>query len=184
MNKMNRKERYEFYLNKIAVHDRDILRYLYSITGDTELAKDLKQTTLEKAWKKLDHLKDPEKAKSWLTSIAKNEAKQFFRKNQSKGKLKDEKEPLYDEVVTLKDNEPLAEDMLIKACEFDMLKEALERLDPKYQRLIRMYYLQKIPAKEIADILGINYSTTRVNLARGLHKLRDIYLSIEKGKKK
>ncbi|GAB6085050.1 RNA polymerase sigma factor [Alkaliphilus crotonatoxidans] len=169
----------EFFIKNILIYDDSLFKFLYSITGNNELSKDLKQNTLEKAWEKLHQLKDSGKAKSWVFSIAYKEALQYYRRyNQSRIYE-------YDSLNTIDDFCDKKDDalvILIKEYERKILKKALEKLDIKYQMLLIMRYDENLSIKEIAEILNINYSTARVYMARAIKMLKRIYDKLEKSK--
>jgi RNA polymerase sigma-70 factor (ECF subfamily) len=55
-----------------------------------------------------------------------------------------------------------------------MIDKALDQLQPKYREVLILYYLEEIPYKEIADILGIPTSTVGIRIKRAKESLRVI----------
>lgn len=70
-----------FRRNIVILYD-DIYRFIYSLVKDPDVAQNLSQSTMEKAWTKLYQLRKRERAKSWLFQIAKNEVALYFRDRQ------------------------------------------------------------------------------------------------------
>ena len=52
------------------------------------------------------------------------------------------------------------------------LYEAIEQLRPEYREVIKLYYLDDIPIKQIALILDKNENTIKTQLARAREKLK------------
>jgi RNA polymerase sigma factor (sigma-70 family) len=54
------------------------------------------------------------------------------------------------------------------------MEAALGQLSRKQQHLIRLRYVEGMSTREVAQSVGETEGATRVNLSRGLHKLRDV----------
>ena len=52
------------------------------------------------------------------------------------------------------------------------LHRAIEQLRPEYQEVVKLYYLDDLPVKEIAQILNKNENTIKTQLARAREALR------------
>lgn len=167
----------KFFIENILIYDASIYNFLYSIISDHEVAKDLKQNTMEKAWQKLDQLNKPNKAKSWIFSIAYREANQYFRVNgRSNEYIHTDEDFSIDDFGDKKDE---ALEILIKEYEMGILNDALELLNSKYKRLLKMRYMEELTIKEIADTLNMNYSTARVYLVRAIKMTKNLYDELE-----
>ena len=59
------------------------------------------------------------------------------------------------------------------------MEAALGQLSRKQQHLIRLRYVEGMSTREVAQSVGQSEGATRVNLSRGLHKLRDVWLHRE-----
>ena len=64
----------------VRAHHDDMARVCQLICGDAELAQDAAQAAWPIAWRKLGSLRDPDKLRPWLVSIAANEARQMIRR--------------------------------------------------------------------------------------------------------
>lgn len=171
----------EFFIRNLFIYEKDIFRFLCSITGNPETAQDLLQNTMEKAWRNLDQLKEIEKSKKWIFSIAYREAMQYYRRRNQNVVYEDTAESRNHTQELYEVRDEIA-DFIINRDECQVIKKALCRLEVKYQRLIRMRYLEDLPMKEIAELLDLNYSTVRVYMGRALVRLKEIYSEIERGK--
>ena len=64
----------------VAAYHADMLRVAFVITGDADVASDAAQLAWQTAWRKLGHLREPDRIRSWLVAIAANEARQLTRR--------------------------------------------------------------------------------------------------------
>ena len=76
---MNSRKQRKFFKDNILIYYTAIFKYALGMTKHKESAEDIAQYTLEKAWKSLEQLREKEKAKSWVFSIAHNEINKYFR---------------------------------------------------------------------------------------------------------
>ncbi len=171
----------KFFIEHIIIYEKDVYRYLISITGEPQISEDLLQNTMEKAWGKLGQLREPSKAKSWLFSIARNEANQHYRNSENTYFYIDEMDGKYDNSLELAREKSDVLESLVRDFDMNSMRRALQMLDGKYKKLIMMHYFQGLNQREIADILDQNHSTVRVNLVRALKKVREIRDQIERG---
>ncbi len=171
----------QFFLENIAVYEVAIYGYLISITEEPQLSEDLLQNTMEKAWEKMGQLRESSKVQSWLFSIARNEAKKYYRYQENK----------YSYIEDIDLNNQLTEnnsihsldalEYLVRNFDINAMKEALRLLGTKDRKLIIMYYFQGKSQRQIAEDLNQKYSTVRVSLVRALKKVRKILKQIENG---
>ena len=54
------------------------------------------------------------------------------------------------------------------------LHEAIERLRPEYREVIKLYYLDDLPVKQIAQILSVNENTIKTRLSRAREALKSM----------
>ena len=52
------------------------------------------------------------------------------------------------------------------------LHAAIERLRPEYREVIKLYYLDDLPVKQIAQVLGRNENTIKTQLSRAREALK------------
>src|SRR4051794_8453456 len=64
----------------VQAHHDDMARVCQVITGDPDLAQDAVQAAWPIAWRRLRSLRDPQKLRPWLVTVAANEARQLLRK--------------------------------------------------------------------------------------------------------
>jgi RNA polymerase sigma-70 factor (ECF subfamily) len=64
----------------VRAHHDDMVRGCFVVCGDLDIADEAAQAAWTIAWRKLDVLRDPDRLRSWLVSIAANEARQLIRR--------------------------------------------------------------------------------------------------------
>ena len=109
-------------------------------------------------FKKERTFESEEHRKAWLIRVTINCAKDFLAQRAQSQQLCEE---------TLSDQTARDADTYLD------LYDAIERLRPEYREIIKLYYLDDLPVKEIAQILNRNENTIKTQLfrARDLLKL-------------
>lgn len=177
---MNDKEKKEFYTTHVFGLRNEIYRIIVSVIKDGVVAEDITQTVFEKAWHKLDTLKDRDKAKQWVKSIARNEIRNHLKKRDSNKEFSEEVgiiEHISDDQINRAEKDIL--EALLEKEHYKHVLEALEMLDEKSKEIIRLHLIMELPLKQIAEDMGLNYGSTRVFYARAIKKLRDVTSIIE-----
>jgi RNA polymerase sigma-70 factor (ECF subfamily) len=145
----------------VAEFHADMLRVAYVTCGDPELAQDAVQAAWAIAWRKLGAVREPNRVKGWLVSVAANEARQQVRRRHRHV------------VVELKVDEvaPRGDDpgYLIERVD---LVNALGHLKPEDRMLLALRYVAGLDSFELGEQLHMSPSGTRARLARLLKRLR------------
>ena len=147
----------------IAEYHDDVRRVCSYVTRDIAVAEEATQAAWSIAWKKIGTVRDPERLRSWLVSVAVNEAKQLLRKRRRRAEV---------EVPTDASGEPGGVDPATGVAAID-LRGALDRLDPDDRALLAMRYVAGFDSNELAAAIGISPSGTRNRLERLLKRLRE-----------
>ncbi len=147
----------------VDAHHADMSSVCFVVTGgDAELAEEAVQSAWPIAWRKLHTVRDPERLRPWLISIAVNEARQLGRRRR-RGRV------LEISVATGSISTPT--DPAARAGDID-LRNALARLKPEDRTLIALRYVAGFDSTELARALGMSPSGTRARLSRLLARLR------------
>lgn len=150
----------------VAAHHHDMTRVGYLITGDADLADEAVQAAWAIAWRKLRSLREPERLRPWLMTVAANEARQLTRARRRRSVREIAVEPM----VELSDSR--AGDPSVRSAEVD-LRNALLRLAPEDRMLIAMRYAVGLSSTEIGLIVGMTGGGVRARLARLVVRLRE-----------
>ena len=146
----------------VRMHHNDMARVCHVICGDADLAQDAAQSAWPIVWRRLGTLRDPEKLRPWLVSVAANEARQLVRRRRR------------DRVVAIElaDLRSDESDPARRSTD-DELVSAIRRLPAEDRTLIALRYVAGFDATEIGQTVGMSASGVRSRLARLVARLRE-----------
>jgi len=142
-----------------------IVNYLYRLTGDSEVARDLAQDTFVQAYKKLTTSCPTLSFNSWLFRIATNNALQYLRR-----KARIAFVPLDETRKT-----PTIEEAAQKGAAVAAVQEALLRVHERLRVCMVLHFVDGFKHREIANMLGISEDAVRMRIARGSEEFRRAY---------
>jgi len=143
----------------VAAHHGDMARIAFFVCGDLDIAEEAEQSAWAVAYRRLKDLKDPERLRPWLMSVAANEARQIIRSRHRR---------TVREIAVTDPSQPRSVD---QAALID-LHAALGRLDPKDRAIVGMRFIGGFESAEIGRAMGMTASGVRVRLHRLLGRLR------------
>lgn len=155
----------------VAAHHDDMARVAYVMCGDVDLAQEAVQSAWAKAWTRLGSIREADRLKPWLVSIAANEAKQLVRGRSRRrvreipmpGGLADGPEPASLASARV--------DPANRVGDLD-LATALATLDDTDRTLVALRYAAGLTSDEIGRAIGMTGGGVRARLARLLDRLR------------
>jgi RNA polymerase sigma-70 factor (ECF subfamily) len=148
----------EAFKRVIGLFDAEMRRLAFVICGDPELAADASQNAWARAWRHRGALREPGSVRSWLLSIAANEARQVARKRRIAmvNLLEEPADPSGEADIRLID-----------------LRRALLGLSAEDRELIAVRYIAGWNATEIATYRGGTATGIRSRLKRLMDRLRE-----------
>ena len=167
----------------------DVFFFVVSGINNEEIAKDITQSVMESACKNISKLRKKDAFKAWVMQIARNKINDHYRK-MNKVLIQ------YDDISSEKIEELSIEEVDVEDVKADILQKliheedminimlALERLEKKYQDVIRLNIICEYNLIDTAEALNQNINTVRTWSARGLVKLREEFEKIEAGNSK
>jgi RNA polymerase sigma factor (sigma-70 family) len=146
----------------VAAYHEDMRRVCSFVTRDDALAEDAVQAAWSVIWGRLSSLRQPERIRPWLVSVAVNQAKDMLRKRKRRTEV---------ELLANAQRVPAGADPSTGIDSLDLLA-AMDRLDPEDRALIAMRYVAGFDATELSAAIGLSPPGTRARLARILARLR------------
>jgi RNA polymerase sigma-70 factor (ECF subfamily) len=148
-------------------HAKGLMSYALYKLNNASLSDDLVQDTFSKTWKYLAKEGKIDIMKAFLYHILNNLIVDEYRKKKNTSL----------DLLLEKGYEPSA-DTRERLVDFLDGKKALlliARLPIKYQKIMRMRYVQDLGLKEMSLVTGLTRNTLSVQLYRGLTKLKALY---------
>ena len=142
----------------VRLHKQTVFAVCLANTRNLHDAEDMTQEVFLKAFKKLDRLRNQNRARAWLIRIARNTCISHHRKKRPSTSS------ALDEIPARSQSNPL----------IDRLHEALSRLPDEYRETISMYYLDGRSCATVGASLGITDAAVRQRLVRGRLMLHDL----------
>ena len=152
-----------------ALYEKDIANYLAYYTGTADV-EDYVQETFLKAFRKMDSYRAAANPKTWLIAIARNVAKDAFRKNSRHSSFLSQVS-LYSDGA--ENGESIENHLLVKE-EQKNLYHAIQALRRPYREVIYVRGIMELSSKESAEILGWSISKVNVTFSRALKKLKTV----------
>src|SRR4051812_10542821 len=138
-----------------------MVRVSYVVSGSLDVAEEAVASAWPIVWKRLGSLREPDRLRPWLCSIAANEARQIGRSARRRTVRE----------ISLASQSGRAGDPAERSLDID-LANALAQLSPEDRALLALRYVAGLNSTELARALRITPSGTRARLARLLERLR------------
>lgn len=143
-----------------------VYKYLFCITQDEEISKDLAQDTFYIAIKDINKFREECPINLWLCKIAKNLWYKYLRQEYKKKSINIEE-------LDITDQANIEESFLDKEEKLTIYKY-MKKLNDKERKVISLRVSAELSFKEIGDILGKNETWARVSFYRGKEKLKNL----------
>ena len=153
----------------VTHYQSPITRYLYRMTGDYEMARDLAQDTFVQAYRGILKTHSELSLKAWLYRIATNNALQILRRRRLISFVPFSRAAKIDLLkLSTKDRSgDIGENMAIK--------EVLLKIPQEQRVCILLHFVEGFKYKEIAETLKISEDAVRMRVARGSQEFRRLY---------
>lgn len=139
-------------------------------TYRADRADDILQEICIKVIDNIGSLKEPERFKPWLATIARREIVNTWRQQSRESQLLHQMAE--HEELKLHENDGKTQDRWSEeACE--TILAALKRLPEKYQEVFMLKYIKDYSYVEIAETLDIPFTTVQIRLTRGRRMIYD-----------
>lgn len=147
----------------VSRYEKPLLHMGVRYVGDVQIAEDLVQESLLKAYQKIESFEFRSAFKSWLFRILINTAKNSLRSQK----------------VTVDINEfefqteDIFEDDLIQQETLGHVMNWVEALPEKQKQAVQLRVIEDLSFSEVADQMNCPYDTAKANYRHGLLKLKE-----------
>jgi len=164
------------FIGLVKKWEKPIYNFALRNLGSKHSAEDVCQTVFLKAFENLHKLKDPEKFKQWIFTIAANLCRDEFKRRkkfrQKTVSISFNETNMFEE-ITDTDSE-LPDDRFNNMILKDILKDALMQIPEQQRTVIIMKQYHNLKFHEIAKITKTSENTVKSRLYYGLKTLRKI----------
>ena len=158
------------YESLVQQYEQIAFRTAYLITRDQSEAADAAQDAFLRAYRALHSFELGRSFRPWLLRIVTTQAL-----NRVQARLRRERmTERYAQETLISAAPPKAEHFIVERERNARLIQAVQRLSPDEQLLLKLRYFLELPEREVAEILKIRGGTVKSRLHRTLAKLRDI----------
>lgn len=160
---MNDKERRRRYDKVVGQFSQDMFRYAFWLSHDRQLAEDVVQDAMLRAWKSLDQLKEDSAAKYWLFTIVRREHARFYERKRLET-VDIDTPGLHDENLT---------------CggwnhDVEAVRNAMGELPLEYREPLVLQVSMGYSVKEIAKLMELGEGAVLTRLFRARKKLKKL----------
>jgi RNA polymerase sigma-70 factor (ECF subfamily) len=142
---------------------------LLKMVNNSDDAEDLTIETFSKAFKRLDQYTPQFAFSTWLFKIASNHSIDFIRKKRIKAVSIDQgfsNEDGESYVIPVKEDGLDPEESMQKDERVQRMRDVVEKLKPRYKRLVELRYFEEKSYEEISEILELPLGTVKAQLFR------------------
>ncbi|KAF0204662.1 MAG: sigma-70 family RNA polymerase sigma [Bacteroidetes bacterium] len=153
------------YTELMSLYQDTVYRAILKRVGDMMVAEDLTIETFGKAFRSLEKFSPDYAFSTWLFRIAINHCIDFLRKQKNDPCQRDKGNYQFSQ-PDVADNTPDPEETYIREQRFGLMRDTVEKLKPRYKRLIELRYFEELTYEEIAAELNLPIGTVKAQLFR------------------
>ncbi|QCU79064.1 sigma-70 family RNA polymerase sigma factor [Citricoccus sp. SGAir0253] len=146
-----------------SLHGRLVFSLCMAALGQRQDAEDAAQQVFTRAWRSRESYDPSRPLGGWLTGITRRVVADVFAARERQRRAVDAtagEQP--------REDRQLSEQVVDRV----LVHEALDRLGPPQDEILRMAFVQDLPQAQIAERLGMPLGTVKSHVHRGLARLR------------
>lgn len=170
------------YAELMQRYKRPVYHMILKMVRNVDDAEDLTIEAFAKAFRNLKRFKKDYTFSTWLFRIATNNAIDFIRKKRidtlslDSSYRDDDGEAVS---IDVEDHNLNPQEEAIKSQKIELVRIFVDKLPPKYQRLVKLRYFEELSYEEIAEELDAPLGTVKAQL----HRARELMYDLVKDKK-
>jgi RNA polymerase sigma-70 factor (ECF subfamily) len=157
-------------VDAVEQHAGSVYRYALRLTGRLDLAEDLAQETLLRAWRSRDKLRDPRVARVWLLRIATNLWTDHLRRTKYRPRALASEPPC---------PRPSPAAMATNQEHVKLALAAMDQLPARQRQVLYLTTCEGLSLDETAEVLAITVPAVKANLSLARKEMRrrlnDVY---------
>ncbi len=151
------------FVGLMTKYQRLLFHTVKGVLLNNDEAQEITQEAFIRAFKKLKHLKDPDRFRSWLLRIALNLAYDRIKREADIIEFDDS----FMSPTTDSEEKIIARDLAEK------IKTIIGKLAPRQRMILSLHLFREMKPAEIAEILELNPATVRSNLHFAMKNLKE-----------
>lgn len=151
-------------------YHHDVFQFLFYMVKNKEQAEDLVQEVYIRVMKSYDRFEGKSSEKTWLFSIARNVAIDFFRKQ--KGWKQRIIEKFDWSTMQVRDEYPIPEEIVVQKDEIVWMYQCMDHCSVDQKAVILMRFIHELSITETAEALGWTESKVKTTQHRALKVLK------------
>lgn len=163
------------YRELLRRHEPLVYRSCLKMLGSVQDAEEACQDSFLQVFHKIDQFEGRSAFKTWLYRIVYNRCiesrRRYARHNEKQAKL----------AKQMEQEEMTSEDPAMKLNVTSKVHEAIAKMSGENRRLVTLRYVSGLSLQEIATVLDISLSATKMRLYRAQEKFKEIYTELEEG---
>ena len=170
------------YAELMDRYRQSVFHTMLKMVNNRDDAEDLTIEAFGKAFRNIRQYTPDYAFSTWLFKIATNNCIDFIRKKRKLMLSIDrgfENEEGQDISLEVKSEGPGPDDVMMKKQKVMMMKDVVEKLKPRYRRLVELRYYQELSYEEIAEELNLPLGTVKAQLFRAREFLYQIMKNSE-----
>ncbi|MBK23220.1 MAG: hypothetical protein CME70_04365 [Halobacteriovorax sp.] len=152
----------QWFQGVLTMHERSLLNYAYSLTGNKEQAEEIVQSAFIKLWKE-NFLSIQDYVVPWLYRVCRNEAIDYFRKGQKMEEFDEQKNNTLSEFFFFEDK-----------IEKNIIFKIISGFSAEHQEVFILKFQEGYNNREISQITGLSSSNVGIILFRGIKKIQEL----------
>ncbi|MFZ5969779.1 MAG: RNA polymerase sigma factor [Bacillota bacterium] len=164
----SQKEGLQYLLYK--TYYKDVFRTAYYIVKDKETAKEITHEAYLRSFQRLHTLKDMDKFKAWICTIAANLSKDYIEKY-SRINIVEDVETLYPFTSSAED---IVIEQIWKKEVINKVRNLLDEIDPASKEILVLRYYHQLSYEMISSQLSLKLGTVKANIHRAKSKISNL----------
>ena len=154
-------------------YQKDIYRMIYYRIHNQMDAEDLTQDVFVRAYRSISRLREPQRFRSWLYTIAVNRVNDYLRKKRVRSIFKSSDEgPEVQPEADDRPDHPEALEQILKEDFWRQVGRIAQKLSKMEREVFMLRFMDDLNIAEIAQILKKSESTVKTHLYRALAKFK------------